>query len=317
MTDETRELRVRWQSHRQALLRADYNHADEVLARALYFADNTPIIAEVLQHLRATSLYREFDAENWLNSRGPARMMGAGRTNLSFSLDDGDRAVQCLKVLELAVKRFQEDQDGLWTIGETTYGGSSTKIVDHIRSAVETIFDPFYKYVDSELRAQEALITPTDIMSQVQTLVDSEASARYPETHQLLVDAYHQLFTLAAASSGVSWYQVGCSCRQTLVRFANEVFQSAYVPEGQDTPKRDDARNKLKWTIRHHLKRLEAGSRYRESLEGIVEANWSFVSVVCHRQESVTEEDARLAVIYTYLTVSLVDRVLTQPDMKD
>ena len=317
MTAETRELRVRWQNHRQTLLRADYNHADEELARALYFADHSPIIAGILQHLRSMSLYQEFDAEKWLSDRGSAGCIGAGRTNLGFSFDDTERVIQCLKVLELAVKCFNEGRDGLLAIGDTTYGGSSRQFIDRIRSAIELIFDPFYEYVDAELRAQETLITPTDIMNQIQNLVDSETSARYPQTHQLLVDAYRQLFTLSAASSGASWYQVGYSCRQTLVRFANEVFDPSYVPQDQDQPRQDDARGKLKWTVRHHLKQAGAGNRYRESVEGIVQANWDFINTVGHRQESVTEEDARLAVIYTYLTTSLVDRVLTHGGQHD
>jgi hypothetical protein len=306
MTAETRELRARWQDHRQALLRADYNHADEELARALYYADHSPIIAGILQRLRSIPQYQEFDAELWLDSRitGPA--------NLGFSLDDASRTSQCLKVLELAVRRFAEGQQGLISIGRTTYGGASRKYIDHIRSAIEAIFEPFYRHVDAELRAHETLITPTDIMNQIQSLVDSDTTARYPQTHKLLVDAYRQLFTLSATSSGASWYQVGYSCRQTLVRFADEVFDSSYVPQGQDQPKQDDARSKLKWTVRHHLRQAGVGERYRGSIEAIVKANWDFVSAVGHRQESVTEEDARLAVIYTYLTISAVDCVLTR-----
>ena len=161
MTDEIRELRVRWQNHRQALLRADYNHADEELARTLHFAENTPIIAGILRRLRSIPLYREFDSEEWLSGRGFAGAMGAGRTNIGFSLDDTERAVQCLKVLELAARRFPEDQYALFAIGQTTYGGRSAKIIAYVRSAIETVFEPFYRYIDGELRAQETLIRPT------------------------------------------------------------------------------------------------------------------------------------------------------------
>jgi hypothetical protein len=311
MTNEMRELRVRWQGCRQALLSADYNHADEELARVLHFAENTPLIARILKGLRALPLYSEFDAQQWLSGRGRAGKLKAGQTNLRFSLDEKERSAQCLKLLEFAVQRFREGQDGLFIVGQTTYGGRDTRLNAYIHSAIDVIFDPFYHYVDTELRVQETLITPTDIMNQVQALVDGEASPRYPKTHGLLVDAYHQLFTLSAASSGASWYQVGFSCRQTLVCFANEVFDPSYVPGSEDQPKGDDARGKLKWTTRHHLKQSGAGNRYRECVEKIIQTNWNFVNTVGHRQESVTEDDARLAIIYTYLTVWLVDRVLS------
>lgn len=310
MTHEIQELLVRWQSCRQALLRAGSNQADEELARALHFADHTPIIAAVLRRLRLSPLYGKFGAETWLSGRNRAAQLGAGRTNLGFSLDETERAVQCLRVLELAVRHFGEGKDGLRMIGQTIYVGSSNKIIDHIRSAVETVFDPFFQYVDAELRAQASLITPTDIMREIQNLVDNNTSVRYQQTHQLLADAYRLLFTLSAESSTASWNQIGYSCRQTLVCFAKEVFSPIYVPEGEEQPKGDDARNKLKWTVRYHLKQAGVGDRYREAVEGIVQANWGFVSTVGHRQESVTEKDARLAVVYTYLTISLVDCVV-------
>jgi hypothetical protein len=286
MANEIRELRTQWQTRRQILMRAGFNQADEELARTLYLADSSALIGSILGRLRATPLYQEFDANDWIRHRGPAGVIGAGRTNLGFSLDEQD-------------------------IGQTTHTGRSTKIVDYVRGAIETVFDPFYHYVDKELRNQETLVTPTDIMRDVQSLVDSEVSIRCPKTHELLLKAYHQLFTSAAARSGASWNQLGYGCRHILIRFADEVFDPDYVPNGQEQPKGDDAREKLKWTVRHNLKVAKASGQYRESIERIVDANWKFINSVGHREESATEEDARLAVIYTYLTLWLVDRVLS------
>lgn len=314
MTNEIRDLRVKWQNQKQALHKADYNHADEELARALYFADNTPIISNIFQQLRLTSEYQEFSAENWLNKRGDADVMGAGQTNLNFSLDDFERAAQCLKVLELAVARFNNRQDGLYTVGITTYGGSSSKLIVRIRSAIEVIFDPFFHYVDSELRSCETLVTPTDIMREVQSLVDSATSTRYPNTHKLLTDTYRQLFNLSATSTGESWNQVGYNCRHVLIQFASEIFDPSYVPEKNEQPKGDDAKEKLKWTVRYFLRLTNSGNRYREALESIVKANWDFINSLGHRQKSATEYDAHLSVTYTYLTISIVDDVISRTD---
>ena len=127
-----------------------------------------------------------------------------------------------------------------------------------------------------------------------------------------MTDAYRQLYTLSEVSTGNSWYQVGYSCRQSLVRFANEVFDLSFVADGVDQPQGDNASDKLKWTLRHHLRLAGAGDRYRESQESIVDANWKFVSNVGHRQETANGADAKLAVIYTYLTVWMVDSALQQ-----
>lgn len=310
MSIELADARARWQNQRQALLRADYNHADEELARVIYFADHNPIVSRILQMLRSNSAYQTLDADSWVGGRNMAGTLGAGRTNLGFSLDETERCAQSLKMLEWAITRFNNDSDGLWLIGETTYGGTSTKFIDYIHSAIENLFGPLYFYIDAELRSLDTLITPVDIVREIQSLVDNEASIRFPETHKLLTDAYKQLFTLTSNSSGTSWYQIGFSCRTVLVKFGNEVFDPFFVPEGIEQPKGDDATNKLKWTARYFLKSSGVGDQYRECIEKIIQANWDFVSNIGHRQESVTENDARLALIYTYLTISMLDRLI-------
>lgn len=291
---------------------ADYNHADEALARAIYFADNTPIVKGILFKIRLTQAYKEFDAERWLNERNVAGCLGCGKTNLRFSLDEIERAAQGLKILEFAINQFKKDQDGLLEIGHTTYGGSSSRLIDIIQSAVDNIFYPFYNYVDTELRAKETLITPVDIMNQIQSLVDTEASTRYPEANKLLADAYGQLFASAAKTVEASWNGVGYKCRDTMITFAKTVFRPTFVPEGQEMPKEDDAGNKLKWTARYYLKAEGLGDRYRESIEKIIDSNWKFVSSLGHRQSDATEVDARLGVIYTYLTIWLMDDIISR-----
>lgn len=310
MSIEIADARERWQNQRQALIRADYNHADEELARAIYFADKHPIISRLLRELRSTLPYRNFDADTWVTGRSSANTIGAGRTNLGFSLDEMERCAQSLKVLEWAVYQFNNNSNGLLSIGWTVYGGSGSKYIDYIHSAIENLFDPLYFYIVAELRRIESIITPLDILNEIQSLIDGNTSLRYSETHKLLTDSYKLLFTLGASGSEVSWYQIGYGCRTVLVKFGNEVFDPSFVPEGQDQPKGDDASNKLKWTARYYLKSFGAGDRYRESIEKIVQANWDFVNTTGHRQESVTEKDAKLALIYTYLTISMLDRLI-------
>ena len=108
MTIEIREVRTQWQSYRQELIRADYNHADEALTRALYFADNTPIVKSILMRLRLTPIYLDFNAKSWLNGRNNAGCSGCGQTNLGFSNKENERAAQSLKVLELAQRSLKE-----------------------------------------------------------------------------------------------------------------------------------------------------------------------------------------------------------------
>jgi hypothetical protein len=47
-------------------------------------------------------------------------------------------------------------------------------------------------------------------------------------------------------------------------------------------------------------------SRYRGVIEHITEANWEFINNLGHRKDA-SELDARLGVIYTYLTIWIID----------
>ncbi|HEX9971918.1 MAG TPA: hypothetical protein VGD14_07595, partial [bacterium] len=68
----------------------------------------------------------------------------------------------------------------------------------------------------------------------------------------LTTDTYKQFFSLSSNSSGISWYQIGYSCRSVLIRFSNDIFNTSYIPEGQNQPKGDDACEKIKWTTRYY-----------------------------------------------------------------
>lgn len=305
MSIELADVRARWQNQRQTLLRSNSNNADEELARVIHFAQNHPIISNIIQLLRSNEAYKNFDTEIWIKERETSVTRNPG-----FSLDETERCAQSLKILEWATEKYKTGSNGLWSLGMTTYVGSSRSITDHIHSAIEVIFDPLYNYIDSELRSLGTLITPVDIVKDIQSLVDNESSVRYPETHKLLTDAYKQLFTLTSDSSGASWYQIGFSCRAVLVKFGNEIFDPSYVPAGIEQPKGDDASSKLKWTVRHFLKLTKVGDTYRDAIEKIIQANWDFVCTVGHRQESVRESDARLALLYTYTTISIINRII-------
>ena len=63
MSIELADVRAKWQNQRQALLRADYIHADEELAQVIYFADHNPIISRILQIFRSNLAYQTLYAD--------------------------------------------------------------------------------------------------------------------------------------------------------------------------------------------------------------------------------------------------------------
>ena len=155
MSKTIRDVMLRWQNCRQTLLRANYNQADEELERAIHFAKNTEPITQIIEDLQSTELYQRFDAEGWLANRKFAGTFGSGKTNLGFSIDQKEFVAQCLKVLELSINHSTKGEDGLIKIGFTVDCGSG-KFNEMIKTVIEYIFDPFYRYIDTELRYLES-----------------------------------------------------------------------------------------------------------------------------------------------------------------
>lgn len=189
MNKTIRDIMLRWQNCRQSLLRADFNQADEELARAIYFAKNTDRIKQIIEDLKSIELYQEFDAEGWLNSRGHAGTFGCGQTNLGFSYDEKEHAAQCLKVLELSINHSNSGKSGLIEIGLTVDCGSD-RYIEKIRTAIDYIYDPFYRYVDTELRFLEKddstnIQTDVNKMNKIKVLF---LAANPTDTNELALD---------------------------------------------------------------------------------------------------------------------------------
>ena len=51
--------------------------------------------------------------------------------------------------------------------------------IDYTHSAIENLFDPLYFYIDVELRSLDTLITPVDIVREIQLLVDMKPASTF------------------------------------------------------------------------------------------------------------------------------------------
>ena len=88
MTIEIKEIRVKWQNSRQALLRADYNHADEELARVIYFADHNPIISNILNKLRYGLIEKGYSIQVISYLNGQIDLLNKLITKESFNVEN-------------------------------------------------------------------------------------------------------------------------------------------------------------------------------------------------------------------------------------
>lgn len=142
------------------------------------------------------------------------------------------------------------------------------------------------------------------ILTEIKSLVNSAICEGYPDTQWALKQAYEDL---ASGETPETWANIARTCRQALISFANYVFKPSYVPEEATPPKGDDVKNRLKYILRRKL-RIK---RYREARENIIRGRWDFINSVIHRKNA-TRDDAENCIIYTYLTIAEVRRILEQ-----
>lgn len=283
---ELRLIRSKLQNRKNSLLSTDYSRASNEIRIFIKFIEDDPIIRTILNSLPPSQI----DLDLWANNLW-------GATDIGFPDDEAERASMCLAIL----KKFRSSND-LVQISHN-FHVSTNNITQHVQAYLETIVPPLYQYIDEKLIEKETMITPVDIAEEMQSLVDNQIGPKFPATHSSLTQAYKNLFT---GESPESWSGIANMCRTALINLADEAYISEYLPEGADQPKQDNAKDKLKYTLRYKLKSIDEGARYIEARESLIKTSWDFINVVIHRKSKASHDDAKECVLLTYMVVATV-----------
>ena len=129
--------------------------------------------------------------------------------------------------------------------------------------------------------------------------IDEERARRYPKVCDILADAEALLLD---ATTAQHFSNVANTCRKALIAFAGTIFLPEYVPTDAEQPKGQDLQDKIKYTIR-----ANGGNRKLEEL--LVK----FVRYLHHTRyaDAETKDDAQTCIVFTYLIITEVDRVLS------
>lgn len=293
MEKNIQTVRLGLQKHKNALLRTDNDRCQSDLSIFLKFLDKESILRNVLESQQLTGY--ELDFETWksqLRQKGP-----------DFPYDERECAAMCLTILEHYV-----DVGKSWTV-IIAMGTGERNVHVNTQRFMDYFVVPLYEYLDEQLQMRQGMITSKDIMKESQALVDGRLGRAYPDVQRGLQQAYKDLF---AADTPEACQNVARACRQTLISFANKVYRPEFLPENAKEPKGDDVTDKLKYTVRHALGG-SARNRYSRAWEALVVSNWDFANAVTHLK-SANQEDAKASVVYTYLTISQIERLLESRD---
>lgn len=163
-------------------------------------------------------------------------------------------------------------------------------------AGLEEYVDPFFDYVAEEVEGAAAIYSTSAVAEQRFSGLSSESFRR------LLPETASHLDRIAAEfvrpDSEVAWQNVGNSCRQALIEFANELREAC----GSEIPEDVQAGN-VKALLRHVSGSLFGDGRFKDSLLALVDAGWNHTQSITHRP-ATTKEEALRVFLWTGIVIS-------------
>lgn len=160
--------------------------------------------------------------------------------------------------------------------------------------------------VESEEKAGTVV---ESIFRDTRKFVDAELMQICPEVFKKLTETYKDL---EAGQSRLKWSQVAFACRDILQDFTEAIYDK-YVPPGEIRPRREQTANKIRLVVesatnskteRIFIPALaEYLSQYFEGLNELIQKH-------THGSPDIEKEDANRCLIYTYLLIRDVLKII-------
>lgn len=151
------------------------------------------------------------------------------------------------------------------------------------------------------------------IFSESRKFVDRMLSEICPSVLRDLETTYEKAIQ---SDSPLEWSQVAFACRQILQGFANSIFVEDYLPEGEKKPTMNQTIKKIGFTLKAKLGSTnESNRKLIESQVNYLVDYFSKINEVVQKNIhpvnfSVQKEDAHKCIIYTYLVIGDILRLL-------
>ncbi len=193
--------------------------------------------------------------------------------------------------------------DVTWYIG----GGFFTKInsygIDRLEQSIEEV-------TETEGDALK------HIFDETKEFVDVKLEEICPDALEKLKFCYNDLLSDLHPHRNA---RIAFDCREILKDFTDAIFKEEYLQNDESKPKRNQTKNKLRYTLRALKIESETTRRMLETqieyLSNYFDNLDSFIQKNAHPDGFVvTKEDAKRCVIYTYLVIADVLNVLEKSD---
>jgi len=173
---------------------------------------------------------------------------------------------------------------------------NSDNVQDANDAGIREYIVPFWEYVKQGLnRAVNEYSISTVADDRLTELLSEECKTLLPITAANL----HRISSdFLRSETEVAWQNVGNSCRQTLIEFAEELRQAC----GVELPSEIQAGN-TKAILKHICREIVADGRFKDTLLNLVESVWNHAQSITHRN-TTTKQEALRAFLWTGMVVS-------------
>jgi len=185
-----------------------------------------------------------------------------------------------------------------------------------------TFFAKINSYGIDWLEQSIAEITETErcalkhIFDETKDFVDIKLGKICPDALEKLSFCYKDLLSDSQPHRNV---RIAFGCREILKDFTDAIFKEEYLRNEESKPSRNQTKNKLRYTLRAIKTESETTRKMLETqieyLSNYFDNLDSFIQKNTHPDRfEVTEEDAKRCLIYTYLVIADILKLLDKSD---
>lgn len=182
-----------------------------------------------------------------------------------------------------------------------------------LKGIVESVRNRALEFVNNAILELEYGDILSNIFEETRKVVDSRLVEVCPLAIEKLTKTYSDIIT---GSSSLEWSQIAFACRDILQDFTDSIYKADYRPEGEISPTREQTKKKLAFTLWARMPKLK--DKERKLIESQIDYLLSYFSKLTDLIQKythpvgfeVTKEDAHRCVLYTYLVIGDILKIL-------
>jgi hypothetical protein len=153
----------------------------------------------------------------------------------------------------------------------------------------------------------------SNVFEETRKFVDNKLVQICPSAIEKLTKTYSDVIK---SSSSLEWSQIAFACRDIIQDFTDSIYEPDYLPDGEEPPRREQTKNKLRFIL---LARASSSKdKERKLIESQIEYLFTYFDKLVDLIQKYThpvrfrveKEDAHRCVIYTYLIIGDILKIL-------